>query len=355
MRSHLRSERVKLPRVHRLMKSGKLYKWHRVTRKPLPADVPEDDPTFIAAWTAEEAAKPSPRTRGAPGSISAAWVALKRTTHFGNFSAGYRAQIVRHGDAICAAYGDAPVAGLRKRHIEHDLSQLAPHAATKRLKTWRLICAHANSDATVGLSKPKAPKAVSHAPWEADEIAAYRRRWPIGSAARLAFEMLYWTAARTSDAVRLGPSFVGSDGLLTYRQQKTKNPAHVPWSSALPDWAAEWAADRDLLHQSLPPGGVFTFLEVAGRQRSCKGLSNRITRSAETAGIYGKTAHGLRATRLTLIAEAGGSTQAIMSWGGSINPSAAELYTKKADRRRVLLGTERKQNPVNLPEKAVNS
>lgn len=138
MRSHLRSERVKLPRVHRLMKGGKLYKWHRLTRKPLPADVPEDDPTFIAAWTAEEAAKPSPRTRGAPGSISAAWVALKRTSHFATFSAGYRAQIVRHGDAICAAYGDAPVAGLRKRHIEHDLSQLAPLPRRRRRTGRRL-------------------------------------------------------------------------------------------------------------------------------------------------------------------------------------------------------------------------
>jgi integrase len=352
MRQHLRSERVKLPRVHRVMKGGKLYKFHRITRASLPADIPEDHPTFIGAWTAEEARKAPDKTRGAAGSLSDAWARLMKAHAYTGLSADYRRVIQRHGEAIATNYGAAPMSGIRSRHIEADLAKLAPHAANARLKTWRLICKNAksigmaNTIATDGISKPKAPKATSHAPWTIGEIAAYRARWPIGTAARKAMELLLWTGARTKDAVRLGPSFVGSDGMLSYRQTKTSNPAYVPWSSTLPDWAATWQSDRQMMLECLATGRGFTFLETSGRVRSHKGLSNTISAAAEKAGVE-KTAHGLRATRLTLIAQAGGTSHAIMAWGGHVTLSEVEHYTRDADRRRILTGTEQDQNPVN--------
>ncbi len=328
MRQHLRSERVKLPRVHRLTKGAKVYKWHRITRAPLPSDVPEDHPAFVAAWAAEETKKAPARTRGAPGTVADVWTRFMRSPTYTGLSDDYRRVVQRHGETIAIAYGAAPFAGIRSAHIEADLSKLPPHPANARLKTWRLLCKFAKADgkatliATSGLSKPKAPKAESHTPWSAAEVATYRARWPIGTAARKAFELLYWTAARTKDAVRLGPAFVRSDGLLTYRQTKTGNEAHVPWTSVLPSWAA-WEADRETLRQCLAERG-FTFLEVSGRQRSRKGLSNLISEAARTAGLVGKTAHGLRATRLTLIAEADASVHAIMSWGGHVTIKEAQ-------------------------------
>ena len=75
------------------------------------------------------------------------------------------------------------------------------------------------------------------------------------------------------------------------------------------------------------------------------GVSNLISDAASKIGS-GKTAHGLRATRLTLIAEAGGSTQAIMAWGGHVTISEAEGYTRKANRRALLIGVENKKNVV---------
>jgi len=352
MRQNLRSERVKLPRVHRMMKGGKLYKWHRITRAPLPTDVPEDHPDFVAAWTVEEAKKPNPKRK--TGSILTTWQAFKATTRFRSMSKVYRATMIRHAEAAMEAYGQAPIADLRDRHIRADLEKLEPHAAVARLKMWRLICTYAKDRglspvcASDGVKKAKTPAAVKRAPWDENEVVAYRDKWAIGTPQRLCFEVLYWTGARTNDAVRLSPSMVAADGLLRFRQSKTGHEAIVPWTSALPAWASHMEEDRRTLHQCLAECLGFTYLEANGRVRSNKGLSNVISRSAVEAGIVGKTAHGLRATRLTLVAESGGSAHAIMTWGGHKTLSEAEQYTREADRKKVLLGVERKQNPVNL-------
>jgi integrase/recombinase XerD len=352
MRRNLRAERVKLPRVHRMVKGGVLYKWHRVTRAKLPSDIPEDHPDFIAAWTAEEGRKPAPKRSA--GSILSTWQAFKATSHFRGMSNAYRAAMIRHAEAAMEAYGAAAVADLRDRHIRADLEKLEPHAAVARLKMWRLLCTYAKHRglapvvATDGIKKARTPAAQNRAPWTMDEIEAYRESFPIGSPQRLCFELLYWTGARTNDAVRLTRSMVGDDGLLVFRQSKTRHEAIVPWTSALPSWAVHMEPDRSILRQCIEACTGFTFLETQGRARSFKGLSNTISRSAATAGIIGKSAHGLRATRLTMIAESGGSAHAIMTWGGHKTLTEAEQYTRKADRRKVLLGTEHKPNPVNL-------
>ncbi|SHM20561.1 hypothetical protein SAMN05444389_10518 [Paracoccus solventivorans] len=55
-----------------------------------------------------------------------------------------------------------------------------------------------------------------------------RAHWKIGTVQRAAFELLYWTAARTNDAVTLGPRNVGPNGILTFQQSKTGGIAYVP-------------------------------------------------------------------------------------------------------------------------------
>lgn len=99
---------MKQPRVHRMTKGGTIYKWHRITRAPLPTDIPEDHSDFIAAWNAEEAKKAPDRSRATKGTIGAAWEGLKATAAFRGYSAAYRAMVVRHGDAIATLYGAGP-------------------------------------------------------------------------------------------------------------------------------------------------------------------------------------------------------------------------------------------------------
>lgn len=140
---------------------------------------------------------------------------------------------------------------------------------------------------------------------------------------------------------------IGSDGLLTLKQNKTKNPAYVPWTSALPSWDLVLATDRQMLMECLPKG-VFTYLETAsGKPRTKKGLSNVISAAARKAGLEKRSAHGLRKSRLTVLAELGASVHVIMAWGGHKTLSEAQEYIKSANMKKVLIGTEQDRNMVN--------
>jgi len=333
---------VSLPRVHRVAKGGKVYKWHRVTRAPLPRDIPEDHPDFLAAWLREENGKPK-RSKAAHGSIDMACEAFLSSRRFSDLSTGYQAIMRRHVDAIREQGGAALLKDLRATHIQADLINLAPSVAQARRKAWRNVCGLAfdlgqiEVDPSIATKSPKMPNTGGHAPWTDDDIQRYRKKWKVGTMQRAAMELLYWTGARVSDARRLVPSMNGGDGILTFIQQKTKSPAHVPWTSELPAWAVGMAADRDTMHKALKARPVkgLTYLETSqGRARSTKGLSNLISDACKTAKIFERSAHGLRKSRLNELAEHGGSATAIMAWGGHQTLKEAEHYTREADRKR---------------------
>jgi hypothetical protein len=348
MRRYLRSERVKLPNVQRIMRGKKRYKYHRPTKTPLPVDVPEDHPSFIDAWTKAEA-KSRPRQTKAPGSLGARCEAALQSPGYADYSASYKGVLRRHIDAIAEAYGEAPAAGVKLAHIEADLAKLKPIAARARAKAWRFVFKGKKPNPTDGLKVERAPKTQGHPTWTVQEIAAYRQRWPWGTIQRLAFEVIYWSAAATVDAVKLGPRMV-NDGLLTYARGKTTILAHVPWTCELPEFAREWEAERADLLSNLPDAP--TFLAVGKRQRSHWSLSNLISEAARDAGVK-KSAHGLRKARLTRIAEKKGTAHAIMAWGGHATLSEAERYTKAANLRGLVMG-ERNANPVDVLNALVN-
>lgn len=321
--------------VHRHRRNGKVYKYHRHTKVRLP-DLPESHPDFIAAWLEEERAMPRVDDAGTLGHEIALFF---RSAMYRDLSPDYARVIDRHLKDIRTRRGDSLIKHIKTQHIEMDLEPLEPHAANARRKAWRLLYKAMSrkgvADVSGAVKARQTPRTEGHLPVTLDQFAAYRDRWAIGTPQRLAGELLFWTGARTVDAVRLSLSHVGSDGLLTYRQSKTSNPAHVPWTSHLPHWAP-WDEDRAMLMRCIGTG--FTFLETSyGRARTKKGLSNLISQSFAEIGID-RSAHGFRKTRLTLIAEAGGSTQAIMSWGGHVTLAEAEDYTRSAERRRVLVG-----------------
>jgi integrase len=75
-------------------------------------------------------------------------------------------------------------------------------------------------------------------------------------------------------------------------------------------------------------------------------LGKLIATAARAAKIE-KTAHGLRKSRLSAIAESGGSAHAIMAWGGHQTLAEAERYTRSADRKRLVMGAEQHVNVVS--------
>lgn len=333
-----------LPRVHRVTgRDGRVRKYHRATRAKLP-DLPEDHPDFIAAWLTQEGERPRQPVTGKPGSIAAAVAALLASGRYLGASEAYRRVIHRHADSIREAYGHVAIAGLQAKHIRADLTKLPPNPANARLKAWRMLCAVAvevsliSASPTDGIKRQPPPKTDGHLPWTRDHIDAFRAYWPIGSDQRLAFEILYWTGARISDAVRLSEGMVASDGILTFTQSKTKGKANVPWTCPVPDYADP--QDRDLMHMALNARTDRSLVLITtqfGKPRSIKAFGGWLAGAARKAGVD-RTAHGLRKNRLAALAEAGAPAMAIMSWGGHASLEEVQHYIDSADKRRILIG-----------------
>jgi integrase len=64
-----------------------------------------------------------------------------------------------------------------------------------------------DDDPTIGLKSGKARRAARPAalPWTEDDMARYRAKWPLGTEARLMFDILHYTFLRLGDAHRFGP------------------------------------------------------------------------------------------------------------------------------------------------------
>lgn len=318
-------------------KGGKL-RWY-VRRKGLPLvpmpDLPHDDPRFLAAYAAAWAvAAPEKPKDATAGTLGAHIKAVLSSPRYRAASASYKAALSRHAMAILDECGSFPLAGLRDAHIAADVD--ACDVPDMRLKTWRFICKTLRPDPSRSVRAEK-PKTEGYEPWTPEDIAKFRARWPIGTAPRAAMELLYWTGARISDAVKIGRGNIGADGVLSFRQTKTGNPAFVPWTCAIPHFAD--AAERAMMFDAIAPfAGHMTFLATKdGQGRSAKALGTMIRDACAKAGIN-KSAHGLRKARATALADGGATTHEIAAWTGHDTLSEVDRYTKAANRRRAVMG-----------------
>lgn len=344
---------VRLKGIRRVRDASGVVRWkyHRATGAPLPAGIPEDDPAFLDAYLAAERSGPQ---KPVAGSIRAAWEGMMRSRAWARLSVSYRALLEREGRAIIKRGGHVPIRQITADHVERDMHGLSAHAANKRLRAWRALMKHARNagairrDPTDQIRRRAAPKAESHAPWSEDEIAAFRARWPIGTAEREAFEILHYTGARMSDAVRLGEGMVSREGWITFRQKKTGDEVSIPFRRALPAFVDP--ADRYAMDAAVRPGHLTWMVTRAGASRSHKAASAWFAAKAREAGVM-NSAHGLRATRAVKLAEAGATTHQIGAWTGHRSLSEIEHYSRDASRKKLLDCTLPRIIPVQREKK----
>lgn len=306
-------------------------------------DAPMDSPDFLAAWAAAMKRAKGVAPRPGKGTIAALCTSFLLSRDFRDNSTSYQSILRRHCMAIEGRAGGAYAKDLMPRHITADMAPLTASVALARLKTWRALCKHGLasgallSDPTATIKRPEQAKNGGHEAWTRDEVATFRARWPIGTTQRAIFEVLHWTGARISDAVRLGPGMVRKEGVLVFRQQKTGEPANVPWTCTLPGYVE--AADRDMMLAAIAHlSGQMTFLATRhDRTRSGKSIGGDVSAAAKLAGVK-KTAHGLRKTRATALAEGGATASQIAAWTGHKTLAEVEHYTREYDRMKAVMG-----------------
>jgi integrase len=132
-------------------------------------------------------------------------------------------------DAVCERtlkgdprrLGDLPFAGMEPHHIAklRDEKADTPEAANSYVKAMRAVfqwgchpeyqLATRNPAKDVGYLEADNPD--GHRTWTEAEVARYEAAYPLGTKARVAFDLFQYTGARISDVVRLGPQMERAD------------------------------------------------------------------------------------------------------------------------------------------------
>lgn len=256
--------------------------------------------------------------------LSTRWTTAKRSEQT-------KAHDRRILEAFRAEHGHRLVAEMKFEHVEKILSRKAdtPSAANKLRKQLRRILDYAcqlemiSRNPTLG-TEPMAVTGSGHHTWTEEEIARFQAKHPIGSKARLAFELLLWTGQRRSDIVRIGRQQI-SDGRIDIIQEKTKTALRLP----IPQQLLEAIV-------ATPNTGKFTLLVTEyGKPFTANGFGNRMRAWCDEAELPNCSSHGLRKALSRRLAEIGTGNQGIKSVTGHRTDAEVARYTRDADQERM--------------------
>lgn len=302
-----------------------------------------DSPDFLAEYAAAlarvmaEAKGEQARRREGKGSIG--WL-IERYLAGDAFAALDEGTQARRRKILAdfrAAHGEKPAATLRPRTLRRILAAWktahGPHGANNRLKGLRGLYRWAVDDELVEVDptrdvRPFSPRSDGFHTWTPDEIRKFMRRWPLGTAPRVAMTVMLATGFRVSDAFQVGPQHVQT-GRIVYTPGKTRQASGVTVDIPL----------LPILREALeagPTGPENFVVGVRGRPFSSgKSLSESFKRWCREAGLGHVSAHGLRKGGATILAERGATASQLMAIYGWVKLEQAERYTRKASRRKM--------------------
>ena len=237
-------------------------------------------------------------------------------------------------------FADFPVDRITTQAITilRDRKRTAPEAANTRLKALRQLFAWACSlpDSGVAFNPARDVKffrtaTEGHHTWTRDEVLQFIARHPIGTRAHLALSIMLYTGVRISDLAQMGPQML-RDGWLYFVETKGRSQVvKAREIKVLP--ALKEAIDAhtfDHLH---------FMITSFGKPFTVKGLGNWFKARCVEAGLPHCTAHGLRKAGATIAAENGATEQELMAIFGWENSEQADVYTRKANKRKLVAGS----------------
>ena len=268
------------------------------------------------------------------GSFRALCQLYYASTDFTTKDASTRAWRRRALDSISEKHGYKPVVLMRAKHVRaiRDERRDAPSASNHRLKAmramfkWAIEEEHVEADPTLGVQSIKYASSGHHS-WELEEVERYERKHPVGTKARLALDLLLYTACRREDVVRLGPQHI-RNGRLRYRQAKNehRNPIDV-------DIPVHPDLQRSL---DAAPSKHLTYLVTEfGKPHTPNGFGNKFKDWCRQADLPHCSAHGLRKAAAARLAERGATAHEIMAITGHQSLEEVERYTRAAQRRKL--------------------
>jgi integrase len=237
-----------------------------------------------------------------------------------------RENILKH---VLATAGNQPLSRITKASIIAGKDRRPGHQGRHFLDTmrglfkWAAEAGLVKQDPTDRIKAVK-PKIKGFPPWDDEDVAAYRNRWPIGTRQRVWLEVLIGTGLRRGDAVMLGKQHV-RDGIATIKIEKTDTEVTIPISSELAQILATG-----------PTGDLHFICNALGKPFTKASFGNAFGEACRMAGIK-KSAHGVRKYKATTAAYKGATEPELDAMFGWTGGRMAAHYTREASRRRLAI------------------
>jgi hypothetical protein len=307
-----------------------------------------------------EKRKPPPTTPPVPSSLRWYWTLYRQSDRWlGNSAIGEEGLAESTRDArtgliepLLHDNGERPFAALTRRVLREELkARTAVQAgnllsALRHMIGWMIDEEHLepDDDPTVGLKSGKAKasrESGGWVPWTEEDMAKYRARWPLGTEARLMFDILHFTHLRLGDAARFGPAHLQRTlkiMMVKFATEKSKGrtTATVPVHR---DFAVSLAAARNA--GILGTGDVFTGKLVRGEilPMNKKAWAAKFKKFARLAGVNEpkKNCHGVRKARAEVAAYSECTEAQMMAMFGWRDHKMPALYIAKVNRDKLAI------------------
>ncbi len=307
-----------------------------------------------------EKREPPPTTPPVPGSLRWYWTLYKQSDRWlGNPAIGEdglaeSTRDARSGliESLVRESGERSFAALTRRVLREELKARTPVQAGNLLSAlrhmigWMIEEEHIepDDDPTIGLKSGKAKASRASGgwvPWTEEDMAKYRARWPLGTEARLMFDILHYTHLRLGDASRFGSAHLQRT-LKTMMVKVATEKSKGRTTATLPvhrDFAVSLAAARNA--GILGTGEVFTGKLVKGEimPMNKKAWAAKFKKFARLAGVNEpkKNCHGVRKARAEVAAYSECTEAQMMAMFGWTDPKMPAHYIAKANRDKLAI------------------
>jgi len=284
-----------------------------------------------------EKREPLPNTPPVPGSLRWYWTLYRQSDRWlGNAAIGEEGLAESTRDArtgliepLLRDNGERSFAALTRRVLREELKARTPVQAGNLLSAlrhmigWMIDEEHIepDDDPTIGLKSGKAKasrESGGWVPWTEEDMAKYRARWPLGTEARLTFDILHLQRVLKTMMVKVATE-----------KSKGRTTATVPVHR---DFAVSLAAARNA--GILGTGEVFTGKLVKGEilPMNKKAWAAKFKKFARLAGVNEpkKNCHGVRKARAEVAAYSNCTEAQMMAMFGWRDHKMPALYIAKA-------------------------
>lgn len=324
-----------------------------------------------------EKREPLPDTPPIPGSLRWYWTLYKQSDRWqGDIAVGEKGladstRLARSGliESLLYDNGERPFAALSRKAIRAEMKARTPVQAGNLLSALRHMIRwmieeeylEEDDDPTIGLKSGKAAasrESGGWVPWTEEDMAKYRARWPLGTEARLMFDILHFTFLRLGDAARFGPEHfrrIIKRMAVQIATEKSQGrtivtvPVHPEFAVSLAKAREAGILGTETFTGKLVKGAIVPMCK--------KAWAAKFKKYARLAGVNEakKNCHGVRKARAEDSAYAGATESQMMSMFGWQDEKMPAVYIAKANRERLgfdgmdkLIAFDQTQNIADL-------